>query len=356
MTQAAATAFAATIDPRQHIAFLNTFKRVWQREMRAELQLSSGDWDNVMNSLNTIAQDFYMTVLKLRIEACIRRYFLDAHNPQRTQRLQRDLLFYKPFITRSLYPEGYGDNERKSEEMAWAENPTITLPNSEYWCSSDWFTYAHDAYETPLQEARMYWEWSDATDRRHLNARAIVTFIAWIYLCQFLNIVVWNSTENINAMAAVQMDRPETVQEIYQRYHEELPPVHNSLPYIIQKGNTALDKDLYRQRLRALEARIGSLRHIRAQVLEGDRTVRNNIRAQQRYISQCRNCRNTDMIDAVTLSRISPHHCWQAPNGICWDLRTLRTMYNQNPTQLLPDRSGPLPVHILQQQAELSLM
>lgn len=71
--------------------------------------------------------------------------------------------------------------------------------------------------------------------------------------------------------------------------------------------------------------------------------------------SNCSRCRNTDPrcadgagLDLVTWDCIKPEHCWQAPNGVCHDIRTLIDMYLTNPTQLLPDRSGPLPVALLQ--------
>jgi hypothetical protein len=60
-------------------------------------------------------------------------------------------------------------------------------------------------------------------------------------------------------------------------------------------------------------------------------------------------CPNGEAFDMVSHECIQQNQCWQAPNDVCHDIKTLQDMYRRNPNWQLPDNSGPLPARTIQQ-------
>lgn len=328
-----------TMNPRQHTSLLTELERTWRR--RSLPPVSDEDWAGVRTRLHTIAVDYLQMVLRMRMRACIRHYWISG-GPEAGRRaaLRRDVLACSAFARpEGLNPAGYGPDQRLQDHILWARG-RAPLPAAGDEGEGQYFWGLRSDYCTCLAEALMYHEYRDRYDPGTRN-RSLAMFVGWTYLRHFLELTVWRSDENVAAHAALEVPL-------------EVPPdpldaggltiVPGGLPVVIQAGHAALDEDTYRHRYGGIEFDDPRFRELRRRVYGGHRTVRRQLRNVGAHRSNCRACLNADEMDMITYTRIPRSRCWQSPNGVCWDIAALKQWYEADHRHDLPDHSGPLPV------------
>lgn len=303
---------ADTVDASKHIQFLQYFKREWQRGP-AHVQITEVQWNGVMRDLQYHADAILDAIVQTRLHACLRYCWLsDTRNRRQVLREQISAL------TAMLKTPA-----RQWQIDEWMQATVRGVPHAHIVDTNRWLSsisMSNPGDSNWLNPCHAY------ENARTGDPEWLVLLAGWLCVTSFVVIVAWNSDENVQAFAALDILTPRGA--------------------VIEAGNKAYarERSALKQRAQHLNRQFHmDIERFVKHVLAGNCTVRRSVRNIRSSTQTCISCRNTDMIDAVTLQRIPPHSCWQAPNGVCWDQRTLLAMHQHNPNGQLPDRSGPLP-------------
>lgn len=333
--------FRDTVEPGQHESLCSAFKQRWQSMSLPAL--GRREWDEVLETLRSIALGYYEMVARARMFACIRAFWHGPAAPGREQersgRLRAHMLQYGGFVTLQklarerpylVWARGQGDFPT-GDDAAWFDDFRL-------------LSGIGQEYTHPLREADVYVAYAAWIDGADDANRGLATFVGWTYLRHFLDLTVWRSEENVAAHAALAVGEDRIPDHILR----DFGVARGGLPFAIQAGHLALDEALYSWRYGQAEEELPRLQALRRKVYYGHRAVERQLRAVRTYVPNCEGCLNADMEDLVTQEKIPQHRCWRSPNGRCWDMAALRRWYNTDHANRLPDHSGPLPAALFE--------